>query len=93
MRLVLFTSAPEILDGPHTRPLGHAGMTATGQVLRAVEVELCSAVEQAQRYLANGAVVYDEDEWRAAVKCGAVYSDRRSVLTRRPARNLTDPPR
>jgi hypothetical protein len=75
MNIMIYTTAPEILDGPQTRPIGHAGFTADAVVVRGVSIELGAGVPQIQRYLEAGALVWTENEWAAAADRREVYRD------------------
>lgn len=75
MTLIIFTTAPEILDGPQTRPVGHAGFTTDGIAARAVSVELGACVGQVQRYLTAGGRVWTLEEWREAAGLGGVVAE------------------
>ena len=75
MVIVIYTTAPEILDGPQTRPIGHAGFAADAVVVRSVSIELGASVPQIQRYLESGAVVWTADQWAEAASAGTVYPD------------------
>lgn len=75
MVIVIYTTAPEILDGPQTRPIGHAGFAADAVVVRSVSIELGASVPQIQRYLEAGAAVWTADQWAEAAVAGTVYPD------------------
>lgn len=68
---IIFTTAPDAYDLPGTRPLcPHVGFTAEGLVIRAVEIDLGIAVEQARRYLGAGFVATDHAGLREIVRAG-----------------------
>lgn len=75
MRLLLYTTAPEILDGPETRPGWHAGFTSEGVPVRSVEIGLAAGVAQVRRYLETGGSVWTPCEWTRAVANGIAYSE------------------
>ena len=62
MTVTIYTTAPDVYDGPATRPCGHVGFTSEGQAIRAVEVELGASVAQARTYLAAGFAAMTVDE-------------------------------
>ena len=70
MRVAIFTTALDAFDGPHTRPIGHAGFTADGEPVRVVSVALDVAIDQVEKYLASGARAWNAREWRSELAAG-----------------------
>jgi hypothetical protein len=91
MVIVIYTTAPEILDGPQTRPIGHAGFTADAIVVRGVSIELGAGVPQIQRYLDAGALVWTENEWLEAAERAEVFPETLDGARREPCTAASKP--